>query len=112
MAEVIGRSTGDGENRGRMNGGDHGSSPAHTKDRVTVGTLVISVDSGPSYRMMMKDDFRRSRQWEALCKRKPLYPLFKAACERALQRGIPTLEEFNRQWPPEQSKVVYIGVGA
>ena len=99
-----------GGNRGRMNGGDHGSSPAHTKDRVTVGTLVISVDSGPSYRMMMKD-FRRSRQWEALCKRKPLYPLFKAACDRALQRGIPTLEEFNRQWPPEQSKVVYIGVG-
>ena len=76
-----------------------------------MGTLVISVCSGPSD-ARMKRIFYRSHQWEALCNRKPVYPRFKAACDRALQRGIPTLEEFNRQWPPEHSKVVYIGEGA
>ena len=48
-------------------------------------------------------------RWEALLKRKPLYPAFIKACKKA-EGTIPTLEEFNQLWPPERDKVVYVGV--
>ena len=70
-----------------------------------MGTLVLAVDPGPSA-LWMRHDFARSKRWEALLKRKPLYPLFLKACQKAEARGIPTLEEFNRQWPPEKDQRV------
>ena len=75
-----------------------------------MGTLILSVAPGsPDPRM--KSTFTRSRKWEALLKRKPLYPAFLKACRKA-EGTIPTLAEFNAQWPPECEKVVYMQEGA
>ena len=77
-----------------------------------MGTLVLAVDPGPSsHDPKMRHAFARSKRWEALLKRKPLYPLFLKACWKAEARGIPTLEEFNRQWPPEKDRLVYVAPG-
>ena len=73
-----------------------------------MGTLVISVDpSTPDTRIGRTA--RQGRKWEALLKRKPLYPTFAKACRKA-EGTIPPLEEFNQLWPPEREKVVYVGV--
>ena len=71
-----------------------------------MGTLVLAVDPGPSA-LWMRHDFARSKRWEALLKRKPLYPAFIKACRKA-EGTIPTLEEFNRSWPPERDRVAYV----
>ena len=49
----------------------------------------------------------QSKRREARLKRKPLYPAFIKACRKA-EGTIPTLEEFNRLWPPERDRVAYV----
>ena len=73
-----------------------------------MGTLVLAVDPGPGPSYGLRRGFARSKRWEALLKRKPLYPAFIKACWKAEAGGIPTLEEFNRFWPPEMDRVAYV----
>ena len=74
-----------------------------------MGTLVLSVDPGAKVPRAIRwgDIWRFGRAWEALLKRKPLYPAFIKACRKA-EGTIPTLEEFNRLWPPERDRVAYV----
>ena len=73
-----------------------------------MGTLVLTVASmsrGDEKKWKRVD--RQSHAWERLCRRKPLYPVFLKACKKA-EGTIPTLEEFNHQWPPEKDHLVYV----
>ena len=77
-----------------------------------MGTLILSIAEvrvEERERAVMRKAFARSKRWEALLKRKPLYPAFLKACRKA-EGTIPTLEEFNQLWPPEREKVVYVDV--
>ena len=73
-----------------------------------MGTLILSVADVECEDL--RPTFARSKRWEALLKRKPLYPAFVKACRKA-EGTIPALEEFNRQWPPEKDKLVYVAPG-